>query len=758
MNSNYKKYFLSRGISVIVVCFFLFSPYSLYSLEPSYSWELQTEGLSADSNISSMTCFSSAYQHYAILGTKENKDSIWFSSLTKEKQLSWQSVSKGIEDKDILTLYYWALNKTIYAGTQWNAIYTISTEALTKDLATTSWRYDYSGIPIDSTINCFFGTEKFLYAGSSGSLYRLENGKTKWTALSLKEGTKDLMVDILDVQTVDNKTFLLATTQGVYQGTLAKPTDLELNCAKVGDYSQKVNTILKNTDGTVLIGTSIGLMQLKEGKWQRPSTGLPEKPLLKIQSDLKDSNILNLVYRDQFIRVERASLSPIRETIDSSKLSKRLTCFASATTLGEQPELLLGDDVGTVFRLITKPEEPKDHTFEFKLAKFPTLTAQKQIDISGTLLVDYIPANKGDYFVSCNQKDKFPVTGGNFQITDISLEKEGMNECALQIYDKEKNLISIEPNTTLNNIFSVYLDSKAPVVTIKSIQYRYKKIDKEWKNTDLITNPINMDDKALIIYGTIQDDSISDFSENDFIILSINEKPIKLTFLKGKSTVAEEYQSGLTATFDKIERNIVIFTLDNSKLKRPIIELTKSPSMILITIQAQDQAGNTSEAPKLPPIYFSANIYLKLTIGKNEVMEQRPENQLKLPLYGWTLFSYSLDVPPIIINGRTMVPLRFIAEAFGAKVGWDAPIKEITIELKNLFITLYINDKIAYITDSNNPNARSIVLDPPPILYHGRTLIPIRAIAEIFGANVDWNKDKPNDIIIIYPAPDTSTP
>jgi hypothetical protein len=867
--NNKKIKNLSRCVSVVLISLILFSPCFIYSEQSTYAWKRQSEGLTDNFNISAMTCF----DRYAILGTKDeedhlNKENVWFSSLSKGNSLKWQSVSKGVESKDILSICSWIVNKDktfALVGTKNNGIYTINMENLINNPTNASWIRDLSGVPHVSSINCFFKTEKFLYAGSKGSLYQLASGVFTWTPLLLKEGTADFYVDIFDVHTNNHTTFLLATNKGLYQGTLGKASDntFVLSCIQLGDYSEKVYTILKNSDSTFLIGTSIGLMQLKEGKWEKLLTGLPEKPLLKIQSDLEDSSILNLVYRDQFIRIDSKSLSPLKETIESDQLSKKLSSFASIITPEGQKEQLLGDEHGNVLRwspvqekkessppVITISTPKKDeiinqnsttlsatltdkesdidieslicelmlnekdisseqknnltiktvddnsyaiqkeltdlkegsytiilsakdkggneakatrvftvnlsHTFEFKLTNLITVTNQKLIKISGTLFVDGKTATDGTYFVSCNNKVKYPVSGeGYFNITDLSLEEEGMNKCTLQIYEQKSNLIPDDQILNKSNTFSVYYDSVAPVVTIQSIQYRYKKIYKEWKNTDLTTNSINMDDKALIIYGSIQDDSIADFSEEGpitFATLTINTTPIKLTFSTGKIIVPKEYQSGLIVTRDKTDRSIISFTLDNSKLEQPIIKIIKSPSAVLISIQAQDQAGNISDLPKLPLIYFSTNIYLKLTIGKNEVMEIIPENQLKLPLYAWTPFPSFLDVPPMIIKGRTMVPLRFIAEAFGAKVGWDAPIQEITIELKNLFITLYIKEKIAYITDTKNPNAKDIPLEASPILYHGRTLIPLRAIVEIFGAKVEWKADT-KEIIIEYSDP-----
>ncbi|MDD4663705.1 MAG: stalk domain-containing protein [Caldisericia bacterium] len=98
-------------------------------------------------------------------------------------------------------------------------------------------------------------------------------------------------------------------------------------------------------------------------------------------------------------------------------------------------------------------------------------------------------------------------------------------------------------------------------------------------------------------------------------------------------------------------------------------------------------------------------------------------------------FEVPLDVPPSIIKGRTFVPIRFISEAFGAEVEWDAETRTVRIFLEktNTRVTLQINNTIARI------NERIVTLDAPPTIIQGRTLVPIRFIAEAFGAQVDWD-------------------
>jgi hypothetical protein len=99
-----------------------------------------------------------------------------------------------------------------------------------------------------------------------------------------------------------------------------------------------------------------------------------------------------------------------------------------------------------------------------------------------------------------------------------------------------------------------------------------------------------------------------------------------------------------------------------------------------------------------------------------------------------------LDAAPEINNGRTFLPLRAIAEAFGAQVTWVPETQGITVVLGNNQIGLQIGNNTAVV----NGNVLSIV---PPYIKNGRTMVPLRVIAEGFGAQVEW--DPVNYIVTI---------
>ncbi|OPZ92173.1 MAG: hypothetical protein BWY74_01713 [Firmicutes bacterium ADurb.Bin419] len=91
------------------------------------------------------------------------------------------------------------------------------------------------------------------------------------------------------------------------------------------------------------------------------------------------------------------------------------------------------------------------------------------------------------------------------------------------------------------------------------------------------------------------------------------------------------------------------------------------------------------------------------------------------------------DQPPVIQDGRTLVPLRAIFEAMDATVTWDAETRTVTSIKIDTTIVLKIGNNVM------TKNGSDITLDVPAQILNGRTLVPARAVAESFGAKVDWD-------------------
>ncbi len=100
------------------------------------------------------------------------------------------------------------------------------------------------------------------------------------------------------------------------------------------------------------------------------------------------------------------------------------------------------------------------------------------------------------------------------------------------------------------------------------------------------------------------------------------------------------------------------------------------------------------------------------------------------------------DVAPVIINGRTLVPLRAIFEALGAQVQWDETTETVTATKQGLTIVLKVNDRFPTV------NGKVQELDVPAAVVGGRTMVPVRFIAASLGTYVEWNGAEKTVLII----------
>lgn len=91
-------------------------------------------------------------------------------------------------------------------------------------------------------------------------------------------------------------------------------------------------------------------------------------------------------------------------------------------------------------------------------------------------------------------------------------------------------------------------------------------------------------------------------------------------------------------------------------------------------------------------------------------------------------------VPYIDGNGRTMVPVRFIAEALGAQVTWDGQARTVRIEDGATRIVMTV-DSTRYTI-----NGAAKTMDTAPIIHQGwdRTMVPVRFVGEALGCALDW--------------------
>ena len=93
------------------------------------------------------------------------------------------------------------------------------------------------------------------------------------------------------------------------------------------------------------------------------------------------------------------------------------------------------------------------------------------------------------------------------------------------------------------------------------------------------------------------------------------------------------------------------------------------------------------------------------------------------------------DTPPVIKEGRTLIPVRAITEAMGATVTWNSEEKLVTIVKDDKTIVFDLLNNITYVNDVE------VAIDVPAGVMNNRTMVPLRFIAENLGLKVVWDED-----------------
>jgi len=93
-------------------------------------------------------------------------------------------------------------------------------------------------------------------------------------------------------------------------------------------------------------------------------------------------------------------------------------------------------------------------------------------------------------------------------------------------------------------------------------------------------------------------------------------------------------------------------------------------------------------------------------------------------------------VAPQFYNNRLVVPVRPFLEALEAKVVWNQEINAVSATWDGRTIVLYINRPILEV------NGNIVEVDTPAVVVGGTTMLPLRAVSELFGLRLKWDEEK----------------
>ena len=181
-----------------------------------------------------------------------------------------------------------------------------------------------------------------------------------------------------------------------------------------------------------------------------------------------------------------------------------------------------------------------------------------------------------------------------------------------------------------------------------------------------------------------------------------------------------------TAQFDTNGGSAVdkVKTDKNGKIERPA-DPTKEGYIFV---------GWYSDSKLTKPFDFSA----ELTANSTLYAKWKENNEIiltigsrKISVFGREIKN---DVAPKIVNDRTMLPIRIVAESLGGTVTWNGELQRVTIQKGADVILITIGADTAYV------NGTAVKLDAAAFVENGRTYLPLRFVSETLGAQVAWKE------------------
>ena len=183
-------------------------------------------------------------------------------------------------------------------------------------------------------------------------------------------------------------------------------------------------------------------------------------------------------------------------------------------------------------------------------------------------------------------------------------------------------------------------------------------------------------------------------------------------------------------------------TLDKtSAAKGSVVTITTKANdgYALDTIKATDKDGKEIKLTdkgdgKYTFTMPASKVEVKAAFKQNASKPDQPAEETKtvvvMQIGSKTMFvngkAYEKDVAPVIMNDRTLVPIRFVTESLGGKVAWNEKEKEVVLTIDGKEIKMTIGKVLEK-------------YGVAPVILNDRTYVPVRFVADELGATTTWD-------------------
>jgi hypothetical protein len=211
-------------------------------------------------------------------------------------------------------------------------------------------------------------------------------------------------------------------------------------------------------------------------------------------------------------------------------------------------------------------------------------------------------------------------------------------------------------------------------------------------------------------------------------VLSWSISPQTATKIQGSVVIPDSVIFNETMTIIdqslRIQNQMAVLLSDGS-FSHPI---SLQPGVQHIPVELSDWSGH--QATKTLHIYQGKGVVMQIKSSVAWINDQ----------------TVKIDAPPLLRNSRTYVPIRFISEAFGAKVTYQPKTKPPSVLIQRNHQTIELTTGSTKAT----VNGKSYTLDAPPFIDQNRMMVPIRFLADIWNMQTRWESSD-QVVAILFP-------
>lgn len=252
----------------------------------------------------------------------------------------------------------------------------------------------------------------------------------------------------------------------------------------------------------------------------------------------------------------------------------------------------------------------------------------------------------------------------------------------------------------------------------------------------------SVDEGAISV--VIDEVEVSFVTTEDTFIVSADENVTDVELKEGDNVVVVSTSLLLTKDIKFADAIVVEAEAEQSVFvdKFDIVEeqLISADGNLVVNVENKEEYAGK----KLLVLYSVTTMSIPPQAIPNRIIVMPEDEEVSI---SFTVGSKELDIndkkveveiaPYIVGEGTTLVPLRVISEAFGAKVGWDGETQTVMIVDSDTQIILQIGNKTAFV------NGEAVEMEEAPeLLGSGVTTVPLRFVSETFKAEVNWDESQ----------------